>query len=123
MMARDEMVDPKIRDADCGLCDRAAGFDRGLRGRGPFGVRPVRDHLHGRWFGRPPASADATPQRLRCLSCRMQQFTGSRSRKRGVLAGPLSCDAEASGVFCRTIIIATAASAARIARTADAILT
>jgi hypothetical protein len=53
----------------------------------------------------------------------MQQFTGSRSRKRGVLAGPLSCDAEASDVFCRTTIIATAASAARIARTADAILT
>src|SRR5215475_184556 len=123
MMARDEMVDPKMRDADCGLCDRAAGLARGLRGRGPFGVRPVRDHLHGRWFGRPPACAHATPRRLRCLSRRVQQFTGSRSRKRSVLAGTLSCDTEASDVFCRTGIIAIAASAARIARTSDAILT
>src|SRR5262249_15055388 len=53
----------------------------------------------------------------------MQQFTGSRSRKRSVLAGPLSCDAEASDVFCRTSIIAAAAAAARTARTSDALLT
>jgi hypothetical protein len=49
--------------------------------------------------------------------------TGSRSRKRSVLAGTFSRDAEASDVFCRTTIIATAASAARIARTSGAILT
>src|SRR5262249_32667650 len=52
----------------------------------------------------------------------MQQFTGSRSRKRSVLAGPLSCDAEASDVFCRTSIIAAAASAARCGAHSDAIL-
>src|SRR5262245_14790833 len=66
-MARHGVVDPKIRGADCGLCDRTAGLDLGLCARGPFRVRPVRNHLHGRWFGKPPAFADA--HRSDCDAC------------------------------------------------------
>src|SRR5262249_5148653 len=90
---------------------------------GPFRVRPVRRHLHGRWFGRPPACAGATPQRLRCVPCRVQRPTGSSSYRCGVRADPLCAAAGPSGGLVSSAGIAPAPSTPRVARTSDSVLT
>ena len=75
------------------------------------------------YYGRPPTGAGATPGRLRCLSRSMQQLTGPNSGKSRVLIISFGRYTNAAVALGRGAVIAPAASAARITRTSNSILT